>query len=201
MVTYVSWTPNNNCSYLLIRYELNCRGRATLFIQIRENKENKVIIVLCLLTFEFSILGFHVIFITRQFCNYSLFVVLVIVASKSLHFVKLLSHSNQAMLVKIQVKFSYSQLFHFATFNEGVPSKVLIRSFVLLPPPLLSCSCSNVLSDINILQMINICNNMLLIDIIFCGEALDGISIVYNTVRMFIIQVFKRDRSDRVIGR
>ena len=32
---------------------------------------------------------------------------------------------------------------------------------------------------------------MLLIDIIFCAEALDGISIVYNSVRMFIIQVFK----------
>ena len=95
---------NNNCSYLLIRYELNCCGRATLFIQIRENK---VIVALRLLTFEFFILGFHVIFITRQFfCNYSLFVVSVIVTSNSLHFVKLPTDSSQTMLVKIQVKFS-----------------------------------------------------------------------------------------------
>ena len=40
---------------------------------------------------------------------------------------------------------------------------------------------------------------MLLIDIIFCAEALDGISIVYNSVRMFIIQVFKTFSREIVI--
>ena len=83
--------------------------------------------------------------LTRQFfCNYSLFVVSVIVTSNSLHFVKLPTDSSQTMLVKIQVKFSYSQLFHFATLNEGVPSKVpVIRSFGLLPPSLLSLILEN----------------------------------------------------------
>ena len=98
-------------------------------------------------TFEFFILGFHVIFITRQFfCNYSLFVVSVIVTLSILHFVKLPTDSSQSMLVKIQVKFSYSQLFHFATLNEGVPSKALIRSFCLLELPsvdFLQASCQN----------------------------------------------------------
>ena len=154
------------------------RGRATLFIQIRENK---VIVALCLLIFELFILGFHDIFITWQFfCNYSLFVVSVIMPLNSLHFVKFPTDSSQTKLVKIQVTFSCSQLSHFATLNEAVPSKILRRSFGFLPPSLVSFSCSNVLSDINILQMINICNNTLLIDFIFCAEALNGISIVYN---------------------
>ena len=53
----------------------------------------------------------------------------VIVTSNSLHFVKLPTDGSQTMLVKIQVKFSYSQLFHFATLNEDVPFKSLyVRS-------------------------------------------------------------------------
>ena len=36
--TYVSWTLNNNFTYLVIWYELNCLWRVTLLKQIVENK-------------------------------------------------------------------------------------------------------------------------------------------------------------------
>ena len=52
--TYVSWTLNNNLTYLTIWYELNCPWRVTLLIQI---VENKFIVAIVLLTVEFFLIS------------------------------------------------------------------------------------------------------------------------------------------------
>ena len=52
--TYVSWTLNDNPTYLVIWYELNCPLRVTLLIQI---VENKFIVAIVLLTVEFFLIS------------------------------------------------------------------------------------------------------------------------------------------------
>ena len=61
--TYVSWTLNDNLTYLVIGYELNCQWkhslerlwwRVTLIIQI---VENKFIVAIVLLTVEFFLIS------------------------------------------------------------------------------------------------------------------------------------------------
>ena len=69
----------------------------------------------------------------------------------------------------------------------------------LLPLSFLSFSCSNVFSDINLFKAINICNNRLLINIVLWTEALDGISIVYDTDGMFLMQVLQTFSREIVI--
>ena len=69
----------------------------------------------------------------------------------------------------------------------------------LLPLSFLSFSCFNVFSHINLFKAINICNNRLLIKIVLWTEALDGISIVYDTDEMFLMQVLQTFSREIVI--
>ena len=72
------------------------------------------------------------------------------------------------MFFQVEVKFFCLKLFDLATLNkDAVPFEVLVCPFRLLPLSFLSFSCSNVFSDINFFKAINICNNMLLINIVF----------------------------------
>ena len=108
--TYVSWTLNNNFTYLVIWYELNCLWRVTLLKQI---VENKVIVALVLHNLEFFlilfILWFPVTFpvfdTTRFVCVHRLFDVSVIMTSNCFYFVKLSINSGQSVFVQVEVKF------------------------------------------------------------------------------------------------
>ena len=101
------------------------------------------------------------------------------------------SNSSQTMLFQIQVEFSHSQLCHIATLSEGNPLKVLVRPISSSCILRSSAALFQIFSNGNIFKVINRCYNMLLFDIVFLAEDVDGILIV-NTDGMFpIIQVLQ----------